>query len=162
VRAGRSLWQWFRESRKSELVVIVGEDFAALLGLSFSLIAVTLTVITGNPIFDALGSVAIGSLLLLVAVLVGNEVKNLLIGEGVEPTVREDMTSFLNAQPEIDHVINFISLHMGNDVMIAVKVKMLPATSDIALIDNINACESRFREKYAEVAWLFFEPDNKD
>ena len=162
VRAGRSLWQWFRESRKSELVVIVGEDLAALLGLTFALIAVTLTVITGNPVYDALGSVAIGSLLLLVAVLVGNEVKKLLIGEGVEPLVREKMTRFLNAQPEIDHVMNFISLHMGDDVMIAVKVRMLPATSDTALIANINSCEARFRKKFPEVAWLFFEPDNKD
>ncbi len=162
VRAGRSIWRWFRESRKSELVVIVGEDLAALLGLSFALVAVTLTIITGNPLYDALGSVAIGILLLLVAILVGNEVKQLLVGEGVEWSVRTEMTAFLNTQPEVNEVLNFISLHMGDDVMIAVKVRMQPAGTDTALIDNINACEARFREAFPQVAWLFFEPDNTD
>src|SRR5690606_36249392 len=59
-RGERTLWQWFRQSRQSELVVIFGEDLAALLGLCFALVAVMMTVVTGNPMWDALGTIAIG------------------------------------------------------------------------------------------------------
>src|SRR3546814_1324130 len=84
-RGDRSLWQWFRQSRQSELVVIFGEDLAALLGLVFALFAVMASVITGNPIWDAVGTVAIGVLLIVVAVLVAIEVKAMLIGQSVDP-----------------------------------------------------------------------------
>src|SRR5688572_13424826 len=66
VRNGRTLWRWFRESRQSELVVILGEDIAALLGLAFALAAILVTMLTGNPMWDALGSMAIGALLIVV------------------------------------------------------------------------------------------------
>src|SRR5882672_6666107 len=75
VRGGRSLWRWFRESRQSELVVILGEDLAALLGLALALIAVLVTVYTGNAAWDALGSMSIGVVLIVVAILVGIEIK---------------------------------------------------------------------------------------
>src|SRR5919106_816191 len=67
VRNGRSLWRWFRESRQSELVVILGEDIAALLGLAFALLAILITIFTGNPMWDGLGSISIGAVLILVA-----------------------------------------------------------------------------------------------
>src|SRR6476659_5787704 len=71
VRADRTLWRWFRDSRQSELVVILGEDLAALLGLALALIAVLLTVLTGNPVWDALGSMSIGAVLIVVAAGIG-------------------------------------------------------------------------------------------
>ncbi len=67
VRHGQSLWQWFRNSRQSELVVVLGEDVAALLGLIFVLASVTLSMVTGNPIFDAVGSIGIGVLLIVIS-----------------------------------------------------------------------------------------------
>jgi cation diffusion facilitator family transporter len=70
IRGERSLWRWFRESRQAELVVIFGEDLAALLGLVFALIAVLLSVVTGNPVWDAVGTIAIGVLLIVVAIFV--------------------------------------------------------------------------------------------
>src|SRR5690606_2477038 len=84
-RGDRSLWRWFRESRQAELVVIFGEDLAALVGLMFALVAVLATIITGNPLWDALGTLAIGALLIVVAVLVAIEVKAMLIGQSVDP-----------------------------------------------------------------------------
>src|SRR4051812_10203982 len=68
VRNGRTLWRWFRESRQSELVVILGEDLAALLGLAVALVAVLLAAFSGNPMWDALGSMAIGAILIVVAI----------------------------------------------------------------------------------------------
>ena len=85
ARGDRSLWRWFRESRQAELVVIFGEDLAALFGLVFALVAVVLAVITGNPMWDAIGTLAIGVLLIVVAVFVAVEVKAMLIGQSVDP-----------------------------------------------------------------------------
>src|SRR5215212_5986767 len=87
VRGERGLWRWFRESRQSELVVILGEDLAALFGLALALLAVLLTVLTGDPLWDALGSMAIGVVLVVVAIGIGNEIKALLIGQSADPEV---------------------------------------------------------------------------
>jgi len=162
VRGDRSLWQWFRESRQSELLVIFGEDLAALLGLGFALMAVLLTIITNDPFYDALGSMFIGGLLVVVAVIIAREVMELIIGQGVEKSEREAMIGFLEEKPEIERVLNLLTLQMGNDVMVAVKAKMVDPGSAALLIENINQCEKAFKARFSSVAWLFFEPDDKD
>lgn len=161
-RAGRSFYRWFRETRQSELLVIFGEDLAALLGLSLALVAVLAAMITGNPVYDAWGSIAIGGLLVVIAFFVGIEVKALLIGQGVEPTLKVKMELFLLEQPEVKRLFNLVSLQMGQDAMVAVKAEMAPQPSDRALVDAINAVEARFKGQFPMVVWLFFEPDIKD
>ncbi|MBV1880942.1 MAG: cation diffusion facilitator family transporter [Pseudomonadales bacterium] len=161
-RGDQSLWRWFRDSRKSELVVIFGEDLAALIGLTFALIAISLSWLTGDPTFDAVGSIGIGVLLVIVAFFVGVEVKALLIGQGVEPREKEKMLNFINQRPEVDHIFNLLTLQMGNDVMVAVKAKM-SETSDVQkLLAEINQTEKAFKMAFPQVLWLFFEPDNED
>ena len=162
VRGEQTLWQWFRSSRQSELIVIFGEDLAALLGLGTALVAVLLTMITGDPMWDALGSCAIGALLVVVAVLLAAEVKELLVGQGVEAHVREDMQQFLEQQDEIAQVFNIVTLQMGNDVMVAIKAQLHHVAGVHQVSQRINAVEERFRERYPQVAWLFFEPDIAD
>jgi cation diffusion facilitator family transporter len=158
-RGDQNLWQWFRGSRNSELVVIFGEDLAALLGLAFAFVAVLATWITGNPVYDALGSVAIGVLLVVVAVAVAIEVKAMLIGQGVEAPVRAEMLAFLESQPAIERVIELLTLHMGGDVMAAVKAKMRSQGSLESLVDEINRIEDAFKARFPQVQWIFFEPD---
>jgi cation diffusion facilitator family transporter len=162
VRGGQNLWRWFRETRSSELLVIFGEDLAALLGLCVATLAIGGTMLTGNPIFDALGTMVIGALLLVVAVLLAIEVKALLIGQGVEPRRRAELLSFLNDRPEVAEVLNLITLQMGPDVMVAVKARMMPATSDRDLIDAINTVERAMKDQFDDVRWSFFEPDITD
>ncbi|MGN6090709.1 MAG: cation diffusion facilitator family transporter, partial [Luteibacter jiangsuensis] len=162
AREGRPLWQWFRETRASELLVIFGEDLAALLGLSFALIAVLLTMLTGNLIFDAIGTIAIGVLLIVVAVAVAREVKALLIGQGVEPRQRAAMVAFLEARPEIDHVYNLLTLQMGTDVMVAIKARMAQTPTARAMVEAINIVEADFKAEFKDVRWSFFEPDHTD
>lgn len=162
VRGEQNLWQWFRESRSSELLVIFGEDLAALLGLCVAALAVGGTMLTGNPIFDALGTMVIGALLLIVAVLLAIEVKALLIGQGVDPRRRAELLSFLNDRPEVAEVLNLITLQMGPDVMVAVKARMMPASSDRDLIDAINIVERAMKDQFDDVRWSFFEPDIAD
>lgn len=162
AREGRSLWQWFRETRASELLVIFGEDLAALLGLCFALAAILLTMVTGNLIYDAIGTIAIGVLLIVVAVAVAREVKALLIGQGVEPRRRAEMVAFLEARPEIDLVYNVLTLQMGTDVMVAVKARMAAAPTARAMIEAINVVEADFKARFKDVRWSFFEPDIAD
>ncbi len=159
IRGKLSLWRWFRSTRNAELVVIFGEDLAALLGLSFAFIAVAITWTTGNPIFDAVGSIAIGVLLIIVAVMISIEVKAMLVGQGVEPRIKQEMLAHLESQPEVDSIYNLLTMQMGNDVMVAVKAKMKPANSDIALIEAINRTEAAFKQEFPQVSFLFFEPD---
>jgi cation diffusion facilitator family transporter len=90
-RHGRKILHWFRESRTSELVVVFGEDVAALLGLVTALLAIAATMITGNPLYDAIGTLVIGGLLLVIAFFIAIEVKALLIGQSVEPRILEQM-----------------------------------------------------------------------
>ena len=160
ARRGRSLWGWFRESRQSELLVVFGEDLAALIGLVLALVAVVATMLTGNPVYDSLGSIAIGVLLVVVAVFVAIEVKALLIGQGVDPMVDVDMRRFFGEQPEVSQLLNLLSMQMGDRVMVAVKAEMAPAADARALVDAINQVEARFRVAFPEVMWLFFEPDH--
>jgi len=160
LRRGANLWRWFRESRNSELVVIFGEDLAALVGLALAFVAVLATWVTGNPLWDALGGIAIGVLLVIVAVAVAVEVKAMLIGQGVEPAVRAEMVEFLSAQPAVEKVLDLITLHFGGDVMVAVKAKLRPQGDLDALVDAINAIEAAFKGRFPETQWIFFEPDN--
>jgi len=112
--------------------------------------------------WDALGSIGIGVLLVLVAFFVGIEVKALLIGQGVEPRTRERMLAFLKECSEIEQVFSLLTLQMGNDVMVAIKARMREKDSAEALIAVINSCEAAFREAFPQTMWLFFEPDDKD
>ena len=162
ARGGQNMWQWFKNSRNAELVVIFGEDLAALFGLVFAFVAVLATWITGNPLWDAIGSIVIGVLLIVVAILVGIEVKALLVGQGVEKHVREDMVRFVGEQPGVEKVLNLLTLHMGPDVLVAVKARMATRDGAQAMVHAINAAEKAFKERYPEVVWIFFEPDVAD
>ena len=159
ARGGRSLWRWFRESRQAELVVIFGEDLAALFGLVFALVAVGLSVITGNPVWDAIGTLAIGTLLVIVAVFVAIEVKALLIGQSVDAEMQADLRAFLENQPRVRKIISLITLQLGNDVMVSVQAEMVERPSSHALIEDINAIEAAMKARYPAVRWSFFEPE---
>jgi cation diffusion facilitator family transporter len=161
-RSGASLWQWFRTSRQSELLVIFGEDLAALGGLALALFFIALSMITGNPMWDAVGSICIGVLLVLVALLVGIEVKALLVGQSADPQVLANMRAHLEAQPQVAQVYNLITQQMGSDIMVAVKARMQPQGSEAGLIAAINTAERSLRTAFPAVRWIFFEPDLED
>lgn len=158
-RHNMSLWKWYKNSRKSELVVVLGEDIAALLGLTFALIAVVLSIITGNPVFDAFGSIGIGVLLIIISIFLASKVKNLLIGQSADDETCTEIKKFLEARPEIDTILNLITLQLGPNIMVAVKAKMKKVNSTEELANKINACESDLRKKNPDIQWIFFEPD---
>jgi cation diffusion facilitator family transporter len=152
---------WFRETRQSELMVVAGEDIAALLGLALALVAVAATVVTGNPMWDALGTLAIGSVLMMIAIAVMTEVKGLIVGESASPQLRAEIEAFVAAQPEVERVLNVITLAWGDKVVIAVKAHMrgMETRTVLQMVDAINAVEARMQERFPAAQWVFFEPD---
>jgi divalent metal cation (Fe/Co/Zn/Cd) transporter len=152
---------WFRETRQSELMVVAGEDIAALLGLALAFVAVAATVITGNPLWDALGTLAIGMVLMVIAIAVMIEVKGLIVGESAAPQLRAEIEAFVAVQPEVDQVLNIITLAWGDKVVIAVKARMrgMETQTGLQLVDAINAVEARMKERFPAAQWVFFEPD---
>jgi cation diffusion facilitator family transporter len=158
VRGGKSLWRWFRESRQSELVVILGEDIAAEVGLVLALIAVLATIVTGNPLYDALGSISIGAVLVIVAAGLGIEIKGLLIGQSAEPETESAIRSFIEQRQEVARVFSLITLQLGGSLMVAVKAHMRGESAS-EVVASINRVEAALREAFPDIQWLFFEPD---
>jgi cation diffusion facilitator family transporter len=156
----RTFWQWFRVTRQSELMVVAGEDIAALGGLVFALMALLLAIATNNPVFDALGSLVIGVLLIVVALLVVREVKSLIIGESADPLVHDEIEKFIAARAEVAEIYNLITLQWGNNIVVTVKARMREHADAAKLIAEINACEAALKQKFPAVNWIFFEPDD--
>lgn len=162
VRHGESLWKWYKTSRQSELVVVLSEDIAALLGLTLALVAVILSIATGNPIYDAAGSIGIGILLVIVSCFLAVKVKGLLIGQSVDDETSNKIRKIIESRPEVEKIFNLITIQLGPQVMVAVKAKMKATDNINQLISNINACEEALTQEISTIQWVFFEPDLKD
>jgi cation diffusion facilitator family transporter len=162
IRGERTLWQWINRSRSSELIVVFGEDFAALLGLVLAFGFLLIAGITGNPRFDAVGSICIGVLLIVVAVFVSVRVKSLLIGRSADPDLVAALQEAINGDDDIREVFNVITLQMGGKVMLAAKIRLRESLPVEAACEKINALEIRIRERFPEIGWCFMEPDVRD
>jgi len=158
VRYGLSLWRWFRETRRSELIVVVGEDLAAIAGLTLALAALVGTIVTDNAFYDALGSIAIGTLLIVVASGLVIEIKSLLIGESAHPRTRRAIRAFLQAQPGIARIENLVTMQHGEYLIVAVQARMDTKVTAAELVETIAACKAALHASFPTVAWIFFEP----
>jgi cation diffusion facilitator family transporter len=156
---GKSLWRWFRETRESDLIVIAGEDIAALAGLAIAFCAVLATMITGNPVYDAAGSIGVGVLLMVISCLVAREVKSMIVGESASPDVRKAIEAHLRARPEIIRLISLITLQWGKRIVVAVQAEMVEYESGRAMVDAINVIEEDLQQAFPQARWVFFEPD---
>jgi len=162
LRGERSLAYWLRNTRNAELVVVLGEDVAALFGLVLAFVFVALAAVTGNGVFDAIGSIVIGVVLVCVSIFVGVRIKGLIVGRSAEEDLQEALAAEIAADPDIEELFRAITLQMGPQVMLAIKVRMRAGISLDAAIERINALEVRIKAKFPEVAWCFVEPDVAD
>ncbi len=158
VRGQRTLWRWFKESRHSELIVILGEDLTAVAGLCLAIAALALTIATGNSIYDAVGSVCIGLLLIVVATALAIEIKSLLIGESASPKTLRALREFLNGRDEIAELTQLVTLQHGDDLVVAVQARMKRFSSARELTQAIADCKEAIHEKFPQATWIFFEP----
>jgi len=162
-RKGRPILRYLRETKDSDLVVITGEDFAACLGLALALVAVALSMITGDAMWDALGTLAIGVVLVGVAVFLAVEVKSLLVGEAADPEMAKHIQDIADDDPCIERVLRCITVQQGpGEIMVALKVKMKDDLTGKQMVDAINTFEVRLQERIPEIKWSFVEPDHTD
>ncbi|MGN6389001.1 MAG: cation diffusion facilitator family transporter [Burkholderiaceae bacterium] len=159
ISGGMSFFKWFRESRHSELIVVAGEDIAALAGLLLAFVAVLLAVVTGDPSWDAWGSIGVGILLMIAALFVIREIKAMIIGESAAPPMRAAIRRHIAERPEVEQVINLITLQWGGDLMVAVQAQMRAQPNDRSLVDAINDVEESLQTTWPQIRWCFFEPD---
>jgi cation diffusion facilitator family transporter len=158
---GTAGWVTFiRHSKAPELPVVLLEDCAALLGLMFALIGVSLTLITGDGIWDGLGTIAIGLLLVAVAVVLGIETKSLLLGEGANPEAVARIRAALEDDDLVERVIHMRTMHLGpEELLVAAKIAVPPGTSAEDVAAAINAAERRVRDAEPVARVIYLEPD---
>ncbi|WP_396667774.1 cation diffusion facilitator family transporter [Microbacterium sp. R86528] len=161
VRAEGQSWIAFvRRAKAPELPVVLLEDVAALTGLFFALLGVGLTVVTDNPLFDAIGTLMIGTLLVLVAIVLGIETKSLLVGEGATVTDRDRIVEAVLDGPEVYKIIHVKTLYLGPDeLLVAAKLAFAADKSLGDVAYEINTIEKRVRETVPAARVIYFEPD---
>jgi cation diffusion facilitator family transporter len=159
IKGNSTWWQFIRQSRTPELPVVLLEDSGALLGLVFALLGVGMSVITGDPVWDGVGTIMIGVLLGIIAVILIIEMKSLLIGEGATPTELRTIVAELEAG-RVERVIHIRTQYLGPDeLLVAAKIALSPglATEDIA--GAIDDAELRVRTKVPSARLIYLEPD---
>jgi len=161
LKGQRSWAQFIRSAKAPELPVILLEDFAALIGLVFALFGVSLTLITGNGVWDAVGTAMIGLLLVTVAIVLAVEMKSLLLGESATPVHLARIVSGIEAASGIDRVIHQRTLHVGpEEVVVAAKIAVPRGATAEQVADAINAAERSAREAVPDLTLLIYlEPD---
>ncbi len=158
---GHVSWTRFvRNARAPELPVILLEDFAALTGLALALIGVALTLATGNGVFDGLGSMAIGALLVCVAIFLAIEMKSLLLGESATREAQQKIVAAIENTPGVQRLIHIKTLHLGpEEVLVAAKVGVEPTTDAAVVAETINAAERAIRAAEPMSVHIYLEPD---
>jgi cation diffusion facilitator family transporter len=158
---GKAGWKDFiRRSRSPELPVILLEDLGALVGLILALIGVSLTLITHNGIWDGLGSMAIGALLVVIAIVLAIEMKSLLIGESATKEHVEAIEQAIDTEPLVDRIIHMKTLHIGpEELLVAVKVAVTRGDTAEQVAEAIDATETRIRDAVPIARMIYIEPD---
>ncbi len=162
LRRGRTLREWLRTTRNAELVVVLGEDVAALVGLVLAFVFVSLAAATGNPVYDALGSMVIGVVLIVVSVFIAVRIKGLIVGRSAEDDLQQGIRELIEGTDGIEDLLNAITMQLGPQVMLAIKVRMTAGLTVEQAIARINQLERAIKARFPEVAWCFFEPDVAD
>lgn len=162
-RGDTSFFRYLRLTKDSDLVVIFGENSAAVLGLALAMAALGMAYMTGDGRWDGVGSLAIGAVLVGVAIFLAVEVASLLVGESADPAIEKAIHDLLPAHPSIEKVLAMLAVQQGpNEVMIAMKVKIKPDLDANQVCEVINQFEQALQEHQPDVRWCFVEPDLTD
>ena len=157
---GQSWVSFVRRAKAPELPVVLLEDVAALTGLVFALFGVGMTAITHNPVFDAIGTLMIGTLLILVAITLGVETKSLLVGEGATDADHERIVDAIVAGPEVQRLIHIKTLYLGPDELLVAAKIALPTDKTLKdVAHDIDVVEARIREAVPAARVIYLEPD---
>jgi divalent metal cation (Fe/Co/Zn/Cd) transporter len=159
LKGSGTWWQFIRQSKQPELPVVLLEDLGALVGLVLALFGVGLSWVTGNSVFDALGTISIGVLLGVIAIILIFEMKSLLIGEGVTQPVLKKITAALEQEP-VERVIHIRTQYIGpEELLVAAKIAFSPGLPVEDVARGIDQAEARVREAVPEARLMYLEPD---
>jgi cation diffusion facilitator family transporter len=162
-RRGRTLVRYLRDTKDSDLIVVFGENAAAVLGLVLAIAALALARETENGVWDGIGSLAIGAVLVAVATFLAREVKSLLVGEAADPAICAQVAEVAATNPDVERVIRVITLQQGpGEIVVAAKLGMRPGLETTQLVEAINAFERELKRRAPDVKWSFIEPDHED
>ena len=160
VRGSASWTQFVRHAKAPELPVILLEDLGALTGLVFALFGVGMTLITGNGVWDAVGTAMIGLLLVSIAVILAVETKSLLLGEAATPAHRAAIERAITAGPEVERIIHMRTMHLGPDeLLVAAKIAVHHDDTAQEVARGIDAAEARIRAAVPIARVIYLEPD---
>lgn len=162
AKGERSLREWVKHTRSSELLVVLGEDFAAQVGLFIALAFVLLAAATGNPAYDAMGSICIGVLLVIVAIFISIKVKALLIGRSADPETVAKIKEIIADDEDVLELFNAVTLQMGPKAMLAIKIRMREAMPVGEAAKAINELERDIKTAIPDIGWCFVEIDVVD
>jgi len=159
LKGDASWWRFIRQSRTPELPVVLLEDTGALIGLVFALAGVGLSVLTGDPVWDGVGTVMIGVLLGIIAVILIVEMKSLLIGEGATDRELDSIVAALGGG-RVERVIHIRTQYLGPDeLLVAAKLALAPKLELAEVAREIDAAEARVRERVPAARLIYLEPD---
>ncbi|MDG1924668.1 MAG: cation diffusion facilitator family transporter [Pseudomonadales bacterium] len=150
---------WLKTTRNAEIVVVLGEDFAAMLGLIFAFFALSLVMVTGEPLYDAFGSMVIGVLLIIVAVGLVVRLQGLLVGRSAEPALRQLAESVIAEKQGVARLFDMVTLHMGPKVLLAAKIQLDANLTVDEAAHLINAIEDELKANRPEIGWCYIEID---
>jgi cation diffusion facilitator family transporter len=160
VRGDASWWQFVRRSKNPELPVVLLEDLGAEVGLFIALGAITTSLVTGDPLYDGIGTLLIGLLLTVIAIILAVEMKSLLMGETADPKVQERIRAGVEQEPEVDRMIHLRTQHIGPDeLLIGAKVAFVEGLSVSELAAAVNRVEANVRGAVPEARVMYIEPD---
>jgi cation diffusion facilitator family transporter len=159
IKGDESWWHFVRRSKSPELPVVLLEDTGALLGLVLAFVGISVAEVTGNPRWDAVGSVGIGILLGVIAIVLATEMKSLLIGESAAAQTESAIRAAITDGPDVRRIIHLRTLHLGPDeLLVATKVELdSPSVPDLARA--IDAVEARVRAAVPIARVIYVEPD---
>jgi len=160
VRGKRSFAKFVKDARQPELPVILLEDFGALIGLVFALIGVSAAVITGDGRWDGMGAMAIGSLLIVIAIILVREMSAMLVGEGALPEEYDAVQAALESAPLVERVIHLRTLHVGPDaLLVGAKIAIAHSQTAEDIASGIDEAERLLRIAVPRAQYVFLEPD---
>ncbi len=162
VRGERPFREWLKHTRSSELVVVLGEDIGAQLGLILALGFLVTAQVTGNPVYDAMGSICIGVILIVISAFIAWRIRSLLVGRSADPDIQEAIDAIIAEQEAIELCFNTITIQFGPDTMLAAKIKMNPGLTINEAVASINALERELKARIPKLKWCFVEPDVED
>jgi cation diffusion facilitator family transporter len=159
-RGTDSLPAFIRHAKAPELPIVLLEDFAALIGLALAFLGVGFTIITGNGVFDGIGTLGIGALLVMVAIVLGIETKSLLVGEGASPSDLIKIRDAINAHPDVEALIHIKTLYLGPDeLLVGAKVAFAARKKLVDVANSIDAVEESMRAAVPIARVIYLEPD---